>query len=396
MLANKLNANHIHFHNQKQKVSFATQLFSRSTAIALKYMREVLKHPKFLGSEATEEFLLCINDVFDLLNSRGWNKQCLKSSIGNHNKNIAYGVFDKADALISGLKMKNGKLLVNCGKRIGFVGFLLNIIAVKKIYDLLVETGEMKMLSTWYFNQDSLENFFACIRARFGANNNPTAEQFKNMYKRLLLGITGNISLTPHANVIVNAECELPTLARTTKEKMNLLVPSMEEEEGEVDDLYICKFDRDVAEYIGGYVIRRLERESKCSTCTEKLRANDKPSVSSLISVKDKGGLIYLNEDICKVFIIAEKQMSNVLTVKNALEDNFFLERNSAKIRKSCMELIPNLNSKFDEHFSTCLKKMIDIYITIRCKYFCKDTNVELKKNQTRQKLNRLVLFRHL
>ena len=58
--------------------------------------------------------------------------------------------------------------------------------------------------------------------------------------------------------------------------------------------------------------------------------------------------------------------------------------------------LIPNLSVHFDEHFSSTFKLMINIYICVRSKYFAKDTNIEMKKNQTRQKLNRLVLFRHL
>ena len=118
--------------------------------------------------------------------------------------------------------------------------------------------------------------------------------------------------------------------------------------------------------------------------------------IKSLTTIKDNGGLIYLHEDVKKIFIIAEKQLSPNLTVKGALSDNFFIERHSAKIQKACIELIPNLSSHFDEHFSSVLKKMVNIYICVRCKYFSKDTNIEMKKKQTRQKMNKLVLFRHL
>ena len=88
----------------------------------------------------------------------------------------------------------------------------------------------------------SLENFFSCVRARFGANNNPTACQFLNMYRRLLLGITGNIALTINSNVMINSECELPSLAKTTKEKIEMIMPSMEKEKSDVKDLYCCMF----------------------------------------------------------------------------------------------------------------------------------------------------------
>ena len=113
-------------------------------------------------------------------------------------------------------------------------------------------------------------------------------------------------------------------------------------------------------------------------------------------SIKDNGGLIYLQEDVKKIFIIAEKQLSCCLSLKGALSDNFFIERNSAQIQKACLELIPNLSRYFDDHFSTVLKKLVNIYICVRCKFFSKDTNIEMKKNQTRQKMNKLVLFRHL
>ena len=52
------------------KVNLAVQIFSRSVAKSLKFCREVLKLPEFSESEPTEEFLLVVNDIFDLLNSR--------------------------------------------------------------------------------------------------------------------------------------------------------------------------------------------------------------------------------------------------------------------------------------------------------------------------------------
>ena len=55
-------------------------------------MREVLKHPKFV-----------IDDTFDLLNSRGMDKNKLKCAIGNYNENIAFETFEKAKQMIAGL-----------------------------------------------------------------------------------------------------------------------------------------------------------------------------------------------------------------------------------------------------------------------------------------------------
>ena len=318
VLANKLNANHVYFHNQKQKVKFATQLFSQSTANGLKYMREVIKHPKFEGSKATEEFLVMVNDTFDVLNSRGKHVNKLKCSLSKYNKNLAFHCFNKAEKFLCELKTENGDLVINTRKRIGFVSLMFNILAVKKIFDTFVVPGSIPFLSTWYFNQDSLENFFCCVRSRFGANNNPTPSQFRNMYRRLLLGITGNIALSVNSNVMINSDCELTSITATTDEKMETIAPSMEDEEAEIKDLYMCQYDKDVATYIGGFVIRKLEKNVKCSSCTAGLKA-PKPAVRSLTSIKDNGGLIYLHEDVQKVFIIAEKQLSCSLSLKAAI-----------------------------------------------------------------------------
>ena len=210
-----------------------------------------------------------------------------------------------------------------------------------------------------------------------------------------MLGITGNVAMNVNANVMINSECDLTSISTTTKEKMEIIIPSVEAEEAEVKDLYMCQYDRDIAAYIGGFVIRKIDKNVKCSSCTRGLKTS-KPSYKTLTSIKDNGGLIYLHEDIIKAFLIAEKQLSKSLSLNNALKDAFFVEKTSIKIQKACHELIPNLSVHFDEHFSSTFKRMINIYICVRSKYFAKDTNIEMKKNQTRQKLNRLVLFRHL
>ena len=397
VLANKLNANHIFYHNQKQKVCFATQVFSNSCAKGLKYMREVLHHPKFEGSKATEEFLLVINNAFDTLNSRGYDKIKMKSWLGKFNKNLVYHAFSRAENVIRGLQDENGNPIINSRKRIGFVAMLLNILAVKNMYKNLIETGKLKYLATWFFNQDSLENFFSCVRGHYGSNNNPTASQFSNMYRRLLLGITGNIAVNVHSNVMVNSQCELAVLGSTTAEKIDMIVPLEDQEETDdmaVTDLYLPQYEKDIASYIGGYVVRRLEREVHCPDCTAKFRA-DKPNGPSLTSIKDNGGLIYTCDTISKIFNVAEKHLKASLNFTTALSDKNFIEKNTCKIQSSCLELIHNLPEAFDEHFSNTLRRMIQIYICIRCKHFSKDYNTEMKKNQTRQKMNRITLFRH-
>lgn len=55
-MGNKLTSRHVHFDNQKMKVNLAAQTLSLSVATALETLEEI-HHPKFLGCQATAEFI---------------------------------------------------------------------------------------------------------------------------------------------------------------------------------------------------------------------------------------------------------------------------------------------------------------------------------------------------
>ena len=61
---------HIEFEQQKMKVKLAAQALSSSVATAIEYCDQVLKLPKFKGSEGTVKFIRTVDRLFDLLNSR--------------------------------------------------------------------------------------------------------------------------------------------------------------------------------------------------------------------------------------------------------------------------------------------------------------------------------------
>lgn len=69
-LANKLRNQHIAFGKQKMNVKLATQVFSESVATALSFCENELKTEQFIGVGATVRFILIINNLFDVLNSR--------------------------------------------------------------------------------------------------------------------------------------------------------------------------------------------------------------------------------------------------------------------------------------------------------------------------------------
>ena len=66
---NRLRRDHVYFHNQIMKVSFAAQTFSRSVANAIDHFRENLKLIEFKESALTSKFLRKFDELFDLCNS---------------------------------------------------------------------------------------------------------------------------------------------------------------------------------------------------------------------------------------------------------------------------------------------------------------------------------------
>lgn len=74
----KVRLRHLNWRNEKMKVCLAVQVFSNRVSKGIQYLRECIKLPEFANCEATEEFCLMFNNIFDVLNSR--NKFCTTPS----------------------------------------------------------------------------------------------------------------------------------------------------------------------------------------------------------------------------------------------------------------------------------------------------------------------------
>lgn len=107
------------------KVKLAVQTFSKSVADAIDFCRDILKIDEFKNSEATSNFIRRINDGFDILNSQKKSDIGLKKPISNQNfieiMNICYQNIE----YLQKLKLKSGKLVVQCQRKTGFT-YILN------------------------------------------------------------------------------------------------------------------------------------------------------------------------------------------------------------------------------------------------------------------------------
>ena len=94
--------------------------------------------------------------------------------------------FDDSAQYINNLKTENGKSVLQSSRYAAFLGWLVNIKSLKKIYIYIVEGGHMDFLLTFKLSQDPLEIFFSSIRMSCGFANNPTSAQFKTAFQNLL------------------------------------------------------------------------------------------------------------------------------------------------------------------------------------------------------------------
>lgn len=94
--ANRLTLRHLNFRNEIMKVKLATQLLSRSVASALRLCEETLRPMNFKDSGPTRAFIIIINDLFDVFNSRARGKYGFKKPVCANNAEELFAFLEKA------------------------------------------------------------------------------------------------------------------------------------------------------------------------------------------------------------------------------------------------------------------------------------------------------------
>ncbi|XP_047518932.1 uncharacterized protein LOC125058833 [Pieris napi] len=184
--ANKLTFRHINYVKQKMKVKLASQLLSRSVATAIEYCEQNLKLPQFQNSKTTVTFITHVNDIFDIFNSRNFLNFGFKKPLCKQNKDKIFNKLDQIYYYFRNLKFLNGSPVIYSLRKLGILGFLINIRSLKCLYVDFIEKGALKFIHFYKLSQDHLEVFFSAVRSRGGFNNNPTLRSFISAYKRLL------------------------------------------------------------------------------------------------------------------------------------------------------------------------------------------------------------------
>lgn len=93
-----------------------------------------MKLENFAHSEATEEFLEMVNNLFDIFNSQNLRQKCYKCPINPDNYEYVIYKLEECKQYLLSLRLKNGQLLIQSQRKIGFLGFLINIESLTMLY----------------------------------------------------------------------------------------------------------------------------------------------------------------------------------------------------------------------------------------------------------------------
>lgn len=402
-LRNKLRHRHIHFQNQKMKVKLATQLFSLNVADAVDFCEEKLNMSDFQDSSATTKFLRIINNLFDIFNSRSLNQYGYKKAINEWNAPTIFDYLDEAVEYISTLKAQDGTLLIKSPRKVGFLGFLGCVQAVKHFYRTLIETKELLFFPFYKVSQDHLELLFCNIRCHGGANNNPTARQFKAAYKKLLVHVElkdyGNGNCTALENLsILNCSSAVKRINLTTDATYELEEGNEDDgsEEREFAEFYknMSSFSIQVLSHIAGNVVHVLMKKIKCDVCVGALVSRWRTSQHKFIICKDKGGLLYPSDDVITICKKAESVIRYYTDNSRKFNKDFLV----TKILHSLVGTKLFEDISFHQigeyptgnHITDLMKAVIEKYINIRVHFLLKEY---VSKETKRQLLNKYVLF---
>lgn len=395
-LANKLRNKHVHFFKQKMKVRLATQLLSRSVAEALLFCQNKLKLSEFKNVDATANFILLVNDAFDILNSRKLTDFGYKQVVCDRNINDIIAFTNRFRTYISGLKLmdNHNTPILESNRKTGFIGFISGLTSAIDIYNNFISSNSqlpiLKSLPLYKCSQDHIEIYFGAVRAQSGRNDNPTCRQFITGYKKLLVhaelreGGIGNCLPLEDINIL---NCPSTRQKSFCSNEKNILTNKSQDGLCNILTLNsLSQFCNEVVIYIAGFVAKKLGDSLRCEHCVGLLFGLKENLVGSFVDFKNRGGLSYPSDDLISICRTTEKVFRNY-KIKQGIRVN------KEKIVLEVLGvLIHKVTFTCTEHTYSLIKSITNVYIDLRIRFECK--NMTETSEYIRNSFHKLIHFR--
>lgn len=246
----------------------------------------------------------------------------------------------------------------------------------------------MDNLPTFRLEQDPPEAFFSRVRSKLGSNTNPTVEQFKSAYRKIL--INKEITSSEHANCLDRLNIYfMPSTSKKNEDREELPVELPEEcnDPFKTDDYLLdATHEATVCQIAAGIEFKiRTEARFGCNLCLNLFNENSKvvakflhnshldpPCVSTVHICKVAS--IYLN-----IFMKAPKFHYSSL-LKKVLEE---IDHGNV-FNASDFQL--HLDHKM--HF---IQYIAEDFIRVRATYVAKNLTLQEQEKMMRNKLNKTI-----
>lgn len=352
-LRNKLTDHNIKWHQKPMNVRMAAETISNSVADALEQLGQD-GYAEFKDYEATVEFLRIFNNTFDILNTaqKSESDNGYKQRICNDTAEHIFSFLDKLKQYILGLeievrtKKRVHKKQVLDSVAMGFIGFYVDAISLKGIYDEFVRNGPLEEFYTKQFSQDHLETFFSLIRNSQGSNDNPNTVEFRSAFRKLfichpLLTSAGHNTISDATGISTAS-----STARKLSRPANLDQSAEFDLEIDYDEIIFNElesmeaFDQhlnaNIALNIENEITKAMSHKSKknCSECANVFAQNRKIN-DELLAKKKTGSVqqpcestlqIVILSNAVQRFISSNVQSKDISAVFKAIENNLFID----------------------------------------------------------------------
>lgn len=285
----RLTESHVMPNNfEKMKVRFATQILSKTVAAALKD----LTSQNIIDDEnkATYNFVLNMNNVFDILNIKKYGNGLKPGG----SLNLILKHLQKYISFVS----ENNSQKILC-----FYGLCQTIEAVLGLINDFSEDPEFseQQILTSRLNQDPLENFFSQVRSRGGCGTNPSVSQLNSTIAKIvsmrILSFdfetknceTDNDLMLEYIRESLNAEENDPQQELVISEVLESVdeVPNEDEFVEEIISPKHKSSFEGIQRYILGFSIFRKVKCLNCSSIMKKIGYNDFEQSEVFIREKD-------------------------------------------------------------------------------------------------------------
>lgn len=328
------------------------------------------------AAEDTAVFCLFMDQLFDSVNSIGINPPYGKELRGTVTKNSIHWEFWKESiTILESMEFTTSKKVVPSVRN-----WLKTIKGVMYLSKKLLNNG-FSYLSLKNFNQDSIENFFGCIRSHGWRNINPTCANFLTSYKSLVNNFMSSQSIGTNCEkddcygALSNLKEFFTTDSVTNIQNKNNTFSNYNENLNLTpQNSKRCKSTINYASrtYVAGWVVKKVKiLTNNCRICNKLLTTQQNSKFNSVIEARKyskSSKLIYPSKEVSDLY-------STIIDIFNTNIQNIIHKPKLSEHFNCITEKINHIDLNY---FSCPIHNLLEIFIqsSIRLLIFTYVTNI--------------------